>query len=104
MFLPCLAALVSIVSVQAGLARDLEISLTDEEIEDALANNTELFNPDLLTPLRQLEITLEDDEINAALANNTELFNPDFLTPLKRSADPLDRSGECGGCGFAPAA
>merc|ERR1719300_165267 len=103
MFLPCLAALVSIVSVQAGIARDLEISLTDEEIEDALANNTELFNPDLLTPLRQLEITLEEEEINEALANNTELFNPDFLTPLKRSAQLQDRSGECG-CGFAPAA
>ena len=84
--------------------RQLEVTLDDAELEAALANNTELFNPDFLTPMRQLEVTLDDSELEAALANNTELFNPDFLTPLKRSANPEDRATTQCGCGYAPAA
>merc|ERR1712142_556566 len=80
----------------------LEVSLSDAELEAALANNTELFNPEYLTPLRQLEITLDDFDLEAALVNNTELFNPEFLDPLKRSASSRATT-QCG-CGYAPAA
>jgi len=89
---------------QGGLVRQLEVILDAEEIEAALVNNTELFDPDFLTPLkRQLEVTLDDEEIEAALANNTELFDPDFLTPL-RSLTLEDRATTQCGCGYAPAA
>jgi len=101
----------SLVALTIGIAqgavtnnRQLEVTLDDAELEAALANNTELFNPDFLTPMRQLEVTLDDAELEAALANNTELFNPDFLTPLKRSANPEDRASTQCGCGYAPAA
>ena len=81
------------------------MNVDDDEITAALANNTELFDPDFLTPLkRQLEVSLNDTDIAAALANNTELFDIDFLTPLKRSADPEDRASTQCGCGYAPAA
>merc|ERR1712215_243441 len=82
--------------------RQLEASLSDAELEAALANNTELFNPEYLTPLRQLEITLDDFDLEAALVNNTELFNPEFLDPLKRSASSRATT-QCG-CGYTPAA
>merc|ERR1719427_2647905 len=41
--------------VQGGVPtrRQLEVTLDDTELEAALANNTELFSPDLLTPLRR---------------------------------------------------
>merc|ERR1719500_2737637 len=92
--------------VQGGVPtrRQLEVTLDDTELEAALVNNTELFNPDFLTPLRQLEVSIDDAELEAALANNTELFSPDFLTPLKRSANPEDRATTQCGCGYAPAA
>jgi len=92
--------------------RQLEVTLDDEEIEAALDNNTELFDPDLLTPLRQLnvspdeaelEVSLNEAELEAALASNTELFNPDFLTPLRRSLTPETRATTQCGCGMAPA-
>jgi len=103
-------------------ARQLEVTLDDEEIEAALADNTELFDPDLLTPLRQLnvspdkteletslneadlEVSLNEAELESALADNTELFNPDFLTPLRRSLTPETRATTQCGCGQAPAA
>ena len=81
------------------------MNLDDNDIAEALANNTELFDPDFLTPLkRQLEVNLDDNDIADALANNTELFDPDFLTPLKRSADVEERASTQCGCGYAPAA
>ena len=92
---------------QGGLVdiRQLEVNLDDNDIAEALANNTELFDPDFLTPLkRQLEVNLDDNDIADALANNTELFDPDFLTPLKRSADVEERASTQCGCGYAPAA
>merc|ERR1711915_1028586 len=85
-----------------GSQRQLEVSLSDAELEAALANNTELFNPEYLTPLRQLEITLDDFDLETALVNNTELFNPEFLDPLKRSASSRATT-QCG-CGYASAA
>jgi len=95
--------------------RQLEITLDDEEIEAALKNNTELFDPDLLTPLRQLEVSLDEAELEvnlseaeleSALATNTELFNPDYLTPLRRrrSLTAESRATTQCGCGQAPAA
>ena len=92
---------------QGGLVniRQLEVTLDAEAIEAALVNNTELFDPDFLIPLkRQLEVTLDDDAIEAALVNNTELFDIDFLTPLKRSVTLEDRATTQCGCGYAPAA
>merc|ERR1719431_1315921 len=123
MFLPWLMVVV-IGGVWGGLpsVRQLEVTLDDEEIEAALADNTELFDPDLLTPLRQLnvspdktelettlneaelEVSLNEAELEAALADNTELFNPDFLTPLRRSLTPETRATSQCGCGLAPAA
>jgi len=105
MFLPCLVVL-SITSAWGGVPsiRQIEVTLENDEIEAALENNTELFNPEFLTPLRQLEVSLDDAELESALANNTELFNPDFLTPLKRSLTPDDRATTQCGCGQAPAA
>jgi len=101
--------LASVLAVSFGISyggvpsqRQLEVSLSDAELEAALANNTELFNPEYLTPLRQLEITLDDFDLEAALVNNTELFNPEFLDPLKRSASSRATT-QCG-CGYAPAA
>merc|ERR1719342_1044493 len=101
--------LASVLAVAFGISyagvpsqRQLEVSLSDAELEAALANNTELFNPEYLTPLRQLEITLDDFDLEAALVNNTELFNPEFLDPLKRSASSRATT-QCG-CGYAPAA
>merc|ERR1719268_747698 len=89
MLLPWLMVVV-IGCVWGGIpsVRQLEVTLDDEEIEAALDNNTELFDPDLLTPLRQLNVSLNEAELEAALASNTELFNPDFLTPLRRSLTP----------------
>ena len=93
-------------TIQGGVPsiRQIEVTLENDEIEAALENNTELFNPEFLTPLRQLEVSLDDAELESALANNTELFNPDFLTPLKRSLSPDDRATTQCGCGRAPAA
>merc|ERR1719357_2494415 len=95
--------LASVLAVAFGISyggvpskRQLEVSLSDAELEAALANNTELFDPEYLTPLRQLEITLDDFDLEAALVNNTE-----FLDPLKRSASSRATT-QCG-CGYAPA-
>merc|ERR1719268_766962 len=113
MLLPWLMVVV-IGCVWGGIpsVRQLEVTLDDEEIEAALADNTELFDIDLLTPLRQLnvspdgaelEVSLNEAELEAALAGNTELFNPDFLTPLRRSLRPETRATTQCGCGQAPA-
>merc|ERR1719268_576996 len=113
MLLPWLMVVV-IGCVWGGIpsVRQLEVTLDDEEIEAALADNTELFDIDLLTPLRQLnvspdgaelEVSLNEAELEAALAENTELFNPDFLTPLRRSLRPETRATTQCGCGQAPA-
>jgi len=92
--------------VQGGVPtrRQLEVTLDDTELEAALVNNTQLFNPDFLTPLRQLEVSIDDAELEAALANNTELFSPDLLTPLRRSLTESERATTQCGCGHAPAA
>merc|ERR550534_281831 len=112
MFLPWLVVIIGGVWGGIPSVRQLEVTLDDEEIEAALDNNTELFDPDLLTPLRQLnvtpdetelEVSLNEAELEAALASNTELFNPDFLTPLRRSLTPETRASTQCGCGQAPA-
>jgi len=85
------------VTVAAGLTQGFALDFDD--IEAAIANNTQLFNPSELIPLkRNLNITVkiddkeadiasntQIDDIEAAIANNTQLFNPDELIPLKRS-------------------
>merc|ERR1719228_620348 len=90
--------------VQGGVPTrmQLEVTLDDAELEAALVNNTQLFNPDFLTPLRQLEVSIDDAELEAALANNTELFSPDLLTPLRRSLTESERATTQCGCGHAP--
>ena len=112
-----LTLLLILIIVQGGVPslRQLEVTLKDEEIEAALKDNTELFDPDLLTPLRQLDVSLDEAELEvnlseaeleSALATNTELFNPDYLTPVRRrrSLTAESRATTQCGCGQAPAA
>jgi len=94
----------SVVAFAIGLIQGTPISLEVVVSDADIANNTQLFPPGDLTPLkRDFTVELDDAALEAALANNTELFLPSDLTPL-RSLNVADRSTSDCGCGTAPAA
>merc|ERR1719244_2210234 len=76
---------------------------TDPIKETLIANNTDLFNPSDLIPLkRSIEVNIDDAELEAFVANNTELFDPSELTPLRRSLNQVEeRSTTQCGCGYS---
>ena len=57
---------------------------SEADFLELLQNNTQLFDPSLLVPLkRRLDIHVGD--LKEILPNNTELFKPEFLFPAKRN-------------------
>jgi len=82
---------------------------SEDDFGKLLENNTMLFDPSLLVPVkRRFDIfNINVTDIHEALggfnlANNTELLLPQFLKPAKRSVE--DRATTDCGCGASPAA
>ena len=86
-----------------------------QEIESLLANNSQLFPLDLMTPLKRSFSFSSSDLLDllrnkTALAGNSQLFSVDQLRPASilpgrgRALPPSQRSTSDCGCGLAPAA
>merc|ERR1712064_254109 len=94
-------------ALSQGATISVDASGNEEDFGKLLENNTLLFDPSLLVPLKRSLFNINVTNIlenlgEFDLANNTELLLPQFLKPAKRSVE--DRATTDCGCGAAPAA
>jgi len=94
-------------ALSQGATISVDASGNEEDFGKLLENNTLLFDPSLLVPLKRSLFNINVTNIlenlgDFDLANNTELLLPQFLKPAKRSVE--DRATTDCGCGAAPAA
>merc|ERR1719342_1797642 len=93
-------------ALSQGATITVDASGNEEDFGKLLENNTLLFDPSLLVPLKRSLFNINVTNIlenlgDFDLANNTELLLPQFLKPAKRSVE--DRATTDCGCGAAPA-